>query len=956
LLLLIDDAGWRTRHWPEIAQQCAALRFPVLVSVRSEDWHRFAKESLFRYEVVEPFLHLDEARAIFRLLRSRNQVHSGVDSAEWAYERIGEPHLLMEFTYLVTHGQMLAERLRDQVRQFTELNEDPGKVDVLRRVALAHALGTPLRADSLMRQVQLRDDPQQVLGSLCDEYLSAEEGLLTGLHWVRSDHLAEILFGGCPDQAATALRILEAVPGENVSSFVANALCRDGLDSEAFLAGLAENARNRPATFTLAILDGLFEAGERSFLRANAHLFEEAYQALGGAGPLLLASDFLPVVKTTTLTELSQMPGEIGEGPRRLVEMASRASQAPRGLDLCRRFLTAISPHTRVGTPDEDPGATGTLLDWCSLCGVESPIWAEVCRSCFADGKLLELPLDSFCSLANGLYRHDQPAYREWFARNRDEIVGYLKLHLDCIALTVSDDILAMEFFPSDESGETLNEQAMSRLTRLRSAIPFCQRYQSRGIWPLGYVPDVDPTHKDMPRENLPVVADIEKNRAWTKIVEDTFLPDSYYAYQEDWHRLRDTAFRFVRQLSKGVQHILEGKLFDFARAFDGGSLLQELDDRLNHAPHPPRQTPKDLREALRKASDRWSMSLRNFLSQFFEHMRDRSDSNLGRLAVHNFVDAAVRLRDLQAALHQLFELTPDYFEAVQLDDRERRAYGQLGEMLEVWMVDGPPMPLHDVHRYVKTRNERRRQDVVARLRSALAPLTATGVDIIWPNDILLEHPLRYLPLAISIDDDCHPERVVDLALGPLSTVHDAADFFVLIPIHERVRVIEGGYRISSTDLAELAENRSPTFGPLPITELPQGLLDCLPPLACNPSARARLRASILGLLLEMWAILGQMDRIAPLMTSHIEAEVELFRRHEARLQRWLTELEGKAVETRQLLESTCASQQNAPDYAVLLRFLETLGVEGESSEGSVLDRVDPSLVEDALERLLASQ
>jgi hypothetical protein len=45
-LLLIDDAGWSVRHWPLIAQQCAALGIKVLVTARHEDWHRFAREDL----------------------------------------------------------------------------------------------------------------------------------------------------------------------------------------------------------------------------------------------------------------------------------------------------------------------------------------------------------------------------------------------------------------------------------------------------------------------------------------------------------------------------------------------------------------------------------------------------------------------------------------------------------------------------------------------------------------------------------------------------------------------------------------------------------------------------------------------------------------------------------------------------------------------------------------------
>jgi len=68
-LLLIDDAGWNMRHWPLVAQECAALGIKVLVTVRYEDWHRFAREDLTNFEILEPELDLDEAQQIFKVFR-----------------------------------------------------------------------------------------------------------------------------------------------------------------------------------------------------------------------------------------------------------------------------------------------------------------------------------------------------------------------------------------------------------------------------------------------------------------------------------------------------------------------------------------------------------------------------------------------------------------------------------------------------------------------------------------------------------------------------------------------------------------------------------------------------------------------------------------------------------------------------------------------------------------------
>jgi hypothetical protein len=297
VFLLIDNAGWRTRLWPLIIQECAALGFPVLMTIRNEDWHRFARESLANYEIIEPSLSLEEAQQIFKGFQSENKLHKSVNSPEWAYEKIGEPHLLMEYVYLLTHGRMLEERLRDQVRQFSECSEDPAKIEILRRISLAASLGSPVSADKLLEDIQLIDDPQQVLRSLYGEYIDFEDGILTGLHWVRSDHLAHILHEGYSNPYKTALDVFKAIPLESIPGFISSALNKEGLDKEQFMIGLTGKAKENNVNIILAIVDGIFEAGERKFFEANRSTFDKAYGLFGPSGIFKLIAKFAPIIR-----------------------------------------------------------------------------------------------------------------------------------------------------------------------------------------------------------------------------------------------------------------------------------------------------------------------------------------------------------------------------------------------------------------------------------------------------------------------------------------------------------------------------------------------------------------------------------------------------------------------------------------------------------------------------------
>ncbi|MBP0020373.1 MAG: hypothetical protein J7647_22815 [Cyanobacteria bacterium SBLK] len=476
ILLLIDDVRWQTHFWALVTQQCAALGIRVLVTVRDEDWQRFSQESLTNYEILEPRLDLKEARDIFKLLKSQGKLHPSAISPEWAYEKIDRSHLLMEYISLLTQGQMLKERLKDQVRQIDLQQEDPTKIEILRRTALAHALGTPVFIEKLFQTISFKSDPQQILKSLLGEYLQLENGMLTGLHWVRSNLLAQILHEVFPNPANTALAILEAIPSANISSFVSKALCREGLDNAVFISGLIEKSSRCDIEIILAFLTGIFEAGEYKFFQVNHSLFDEAYESIGTSGSLFLSSGLLPVVQSSLIEELSEQ----FENFKKLSQIKSKAVQVPRGLDLCREFLIQINSILQSNQFINNISCLGQLLDWYALCEIEISTWNQSYILSILTGNIFQLKIDSFCSFTQGLYRYDETTYRAWFSENQENIISYLMLHIDCIKIDVVENIISIEFFPDGD--DPLIVQTTSRLNYLRSAIPFCDRYQSQGI------------------------------------------------------------------------------------------------------------------------------------------------------------------------------------------------------------------------------------------------------------------------------------------------------------------------------------------------------------------------------------------------------------------------------------------------------------------------------------------
>ncbi len=961
--LLIDNAGWRTRFWPEISRECAALGIRVLVTVRHEDWFRFAKGSLTNFEILEPILDLDEARQIFEAFESEDRLHQSTDSAEWAYERIGEPHLLMEYVYLLTHGRMLEERLRDQVKQFAEQDEDPKKVEILRRVSLANSLGAPVLADKLVEDVPLRDDAQQVLQSLSDEYIKLESGIVAELHWVRSDHLARLLHEHYPNPARTALTLLDVIPPEYVPGMISNAMCWPGLDSEVFLSGLVDRSKKASIALVVDFLDGLFEAGERNFFSAQQGLFDEAYELAGAGGVLALTTEFLPGTKLNVIDPMIDLLKEKADNFAKIKKIASTAKPVSRGVDVCTTFLKRSVSHLLLRSGLDSFGKLGRLLDWCAFCDVYLPRWSDL-KNLFLTDDLLKLPLDSFCSFTFGLFRHDENEYKRWFELHKDDIIGYLKLHTNSIELDISNDILSIKYLPLFDENMNLYGETMYRLEKLRSAIPFCIKYQSQADWSfMDLQPSIDDTFKDIPKENLPYQADIEKNIVWRDVVENYFLPDSFYRYQEVWFNLRNQSLQFIQRFSKWLRKTLEDRKSTKKEMLNGFLQFASLSDLLKYRPKPPTQARPELKDAFEDGASSWASSFSNFYLQLQETIF-HSDSELsqGRLARHNFLDAKKHLPKMHQAFEILFEVTADYFDASSLNNKELQAYTQLDDLLYAWMVKPPDARYRNIMAYVKRSRESQRRQLRDLFESLAAICEKLGVGIIIPRDLFYDHPIKYLPLAFSVHDPCFHDKELSVVLVILSEmVKDVkiTDFFCIIPVYKGRRFMGGGYRLSSDTIRGLIDGQDIRhWESLVPHELPEKVIDLLPEIPLNPIDRFELQAGINGLLLN-WKLLNTViQKIVPLQIAGNRFERELFERYLEKVSRMVLDLLPVAKRMESLVESLYSKIDYKTIYQIISKF--TAGFVKESTVGFdefklFVEAVQSEEIEFCLNQLLLS-
>ena len=948
ILLLIDNAGFRTPYWPQIAQECSSLGFKILLSIRNEDWYRYSKENLTHIEIVEPTFDLIEAKEVYNRFKEKGKIARTVESPEWAYEKIGDSRLFIEYIYLITHGQMLEERLRDQIRQIRNLSEDAHKIELIRRISLADTLGVPIIIDKLLEVVSVQDDPQDILLSLSDEYISINSETASGLHWVRSNHLVKILHNKYPPMAKTALSIIESVPSPNISTLISNALTTKEIDNDIFLEGLAEKCIDADLDKIFVFLEGIYEAGEHLLYERNINLFEEAFNLQGSSSVHLLSWEFSPLSKNF-LSKVSNISNN-NKNIQYINDIASKFIKEPRGLNLCHDFLTKIVPtinEKRLVNQQK----IGRFLNWCSLSNVKVTIWESIKDITIENKEIFNSNLDSFADFSLGLYRYDEEMYVKWFQKYKDEIVGYLLLQTNCTRILIEDKKLYIEFIVNQSADAS--KQAITRLEVLRAILPFCEKYQSKGIWilPFELVPFYDSSIKGILEENLPIKSDVQKNVVWNNIVESHYCLTSLYEYEKVWYDFRVNNLKFIKEISKLFKAFIEGrfktriigyeelkyKLEDFFKDFP--TLSNEFKDNFSEDLWNQLTREKSLFTNEEYPLKKWYFGFKRFFKQITTYI-DKKDNKIGKLAVHNLKDTLKYLKGTHKTFESFFNVSYDYFNAKSLDEEELKAYNLLADLLNLWINEPPRIKPKNALSYIRQKKEFQQKKLICQLNEIFVPLKSKGMTIIIPENIYVDHPLRYLVFAFSVKDPRHVlEKELITILESLLELKEIVDFFYLIPLYNEALFCSGGYKINSNRIAELRsqlkENNIKNCEAVRLQPIPKCLINYLPTLEFRNSPVYQIQVKIFELVGMVQVLKKTKDYFEPPSSEQNEYVLELCKRQKNSLLEDEKNLAISVIEIKDYLLTEFSSQSKESYFKELYNFLSLLET---SLENNTLD------------------
>lgn len=875
ILVLVDNVRADLRFWHRLATELAGQGIHLLVTMREEDWYRYAGAiSAFKWEVVSPSLSLAESRQIYKEFKQKNRVAEGVSSAEWAFEQVSEQKLLIEFTYLITHGQMLANRLSEQVRDMERLNEDRAKIHILRLISVAQTYEAKVPLAAILQHVEFDGDPDSTLASLQMEYVLCNDVSCEGLHYVRSQHLATVLHQIVP-LGQTVGELISILDTDNLEAFISRAFVDSSVDQTHLLKALIERGRKEPLDVVTRIIKALYTASETFYCRQHQAQFDQAIKEIGTGVTILLCMATLPF---QTIDSLAQLEETLPENPnlKLLSELARTFTPRRWDVRIEVRFLQGIIDDVSLNRLQTNSNDLGAFLYWCRLPTLNTARLEQFLAGNDWEEYFYKSNLTGMADFLYELRHFAREKYDSLIAANTDRLISRFKLLSETVSVEKRGEDIYIEFLvdESQKVNRRPNEQAWERLRDLYKILPNYQLYCSHGLNVIDYGLDrpVDDTHKEPSGEFLEKEIEGHRNAPYLRAVDAHYATKFVYQWQEQWFNLR-------RDLASLMTQLL--RLFQSGQ---GNDQLNEEWRELTNRFQQVTRLPDSLKEALaeeQKKIDSWAASVGHFLRQL-----GQAEQETQRLMRHNLRDAAKHLPLAQRAFERVTAYTQQYFDLTSLDKGEMDKYEFLADVLDI-RLEEPERPLHQLRRLVQERRDVRRKEFVDAVRAALVPLEQDGFVFNFPQDRLVEFPLVSICIGFEVLNFEFVLEQIAVIISRLRVFPLEYHFIYFVPLLNGASYSSRGWCISVDGVANVVagDTKNDPWVILPL-EAPADLAEILP----NIRHVELPEFNLFGRFYTVYAAPNGIRNTAHFVMSRLDADqdydVDLGDLYQARLQR----------------------------------------------------------------------
>ncbi len=566
LIIYIDVQPGETL-WAFLLQelQSRGLSIPVLISIRDEDYNLtpISGKAIW-YGIVELALSKEEAEHIYNSF-TETQPHAEHRTFEEAWQSFGGQGPLIEFVYLLTNNQTLAQRLQEQIDALLQEGVSDKWLELLQLICYAGRLGCAVNLGAVKNEIHC-STMHAAIRRLKDEYLIrvVDDSTLEALHPVR----AKIIFEALRVQMDTNARdvvfkVLSCISSQNVRVILLDYFSQQQYNIE-------DVQRLSQIKFCdwigyANVIRSMLWLDAKRYVDDNMEFISSLVKKRGKGWLCFLPLDLSGIERSEEL---------IADGMKELSIFNKEDLQ--NAIDEVKRSLTSLSinyqatdcfmnncvvPVVLPGT-DTERTSFGYALFWLAKRGVDvtlpfktDEIVASVCAG----------ELQPSADAIRGLSEHSE--LMESYRAAVDTIVDKLISQMHILTFSVTDDEVSCKFVPplSTEAGTPENTKNINQYWRIKMLDILKQLYPEKEYIDIELI-GVD-FLQDLGIEAMDHKLHIHKSKChnawvselngWTKIrIDYSLRPSSWQEYVADIDEIRTNVNDLIVETIKLIDDV----------------------------------------------------------------------------------------------------------------------------------------------------------------------------------------------------------------------------------------------------------------------------------------------------------------------------------------------------------------------------------------------------------------
>ncbi len=855
-IILLDNLDAQLSEWNRLVQLfqediCSHYKF--LITAREIDWYNYGNDisNIKSMEVIKLTLGEADALEIFNVLQGAKKIHPTVNTWRKAWEQVSDRRLLIEYVYLLTHGEMLSDRISHQISQIGSSINGNIKCELLRLVCFADICGVRLSLRHLIADFtpKISCDISELLKSIENEFLikvDSASKYIEGLHPVRSKHIVTSLheFYEIDDTALQVLCMCE----RNYFPKLFSCLPLYITSKNEFYTKVVDALWNPTdlGSYTQG-LRGLFSGSVMLYYREQKAAFDDA-NIHGGL--FLLSSELSPFTKVdefdVSISTLDSIQKTLPDNKniKYLCELRDRIPKyvlSETDIHCFSEKLFFKLRGNKLFETIEDISSYSDIMYWIYNIDNQFNLSGEICLKNLWKNNVM-VSYDALARIFYTCFCGNEKEYRTFVGEYIDDILQYLKEKTNSLRVYLSEDSneIHVEYILLASSIKNANSESVSRLTSICRTLPIFNVYCADALKPTinmleGYkVPD--DAHKNIPVRNIVITFHQEFNLLWNKTLMSNYECDTILEWMEHWFSVRKNICIMLDKSSACVYHLLGKKKL--------GSLATEVDtlretirrDTICELMFPHEDRPFEEKSALPKGfihvKSKYFSSIDNFGNQFYGFLLKKEDDV--RLAMVNIKTA----REYLSAMQNLFgEMTTKYklliAEHATLCNHEQNA---LEQIIMACLYYEKHAPNEYFSKYqVKAWYKGYYKQLLTTNELQLSALSE-NFKVIFPQRYLQDGILTNYPVIIQELDFSDEDMLLRVMCSCLGFAESCFDYLVLMSFDSHGKIARGGLKFSKSTfviIQNALENDysqpDGSFLPFPIDITPQ-IVDCFGP------------------------------------------------------------------------------------------------------------------------------